>query len=125
MNRIIALVCIFIFWFFLGVFLTFVSQDEVLNQNVAQGQDYNINSSLTDVSSGFNSTSLPNNSTIFMIDTQSTGGTKSALSIMFGFSVPTLYGMPTIIIYAIKALNWILVIITVMLLYKIFNPFAA
>lgn len=103
-----------IFWFALGFILTAIVSDTSLD-GISAG---NGNFTNIDVSS-FNSSDS-------QVGGSSTGGADllDSLKIMFGFSIPTNSGFPQFLVTLISFINWLLVIIFGVAIYRVLNPFA-
>jgi hypothetical protein len=114
MRNIPILAGIILFWIILGTFTFYFSQDNSLNSNQAVGAS---NYSTVALATSFNSTSDWNT------QTSSLSSIGNTLKFMFLFQMPTT-GMPNGIAVFISVLDWLLVLILFIVVYRLASPFS-
>ncbi len=109
MRYITILISIILFWFLLSVILTSMFQDPFIT-NPTQNTNFSI-----DVDSVNMTTDDP-------VETTTLRSFVNALGVMFAFRSPVLSGVPSIISTLLSFLNWFLVILLGISIYRIANP---
>lgn len=106
MKALVILIGIMLFWFSLGIFIFYYSQDNSLSisQNYSE-LDYN----------SFNQS---------YDNTNSLSSLGNTFKFMFGFRMPS-ENMPNGIAVIFSALNWFLFIILVIVIYRLASPFSS
>lgn len=117
-KRIILLSVIILFWFLLSFTLGLMADDTLLTPSYVQG---NASYSVTVDSSSFNATDTEALDSVTNIGT----GFGAAVKFLFGAKIAGFSDLPNGIIIFLRFLNYILLMVTIMLIYKILNPFAA
>ena len=116
-KRIILLAVIIGFWFLLSFTLGLMALDPLISSNTVNSSDYSINID----TSTFNASDTESLDSTTNIAT----GFGGAVKFLFGAKVTGLSDMPTPVKTFIRFLNYLIVIVTVALVYKIVNPLAA
>jgi hypothetical protein len=114
MRNLPLLVGIILFWLLYGTFIVYVSQDPSLQEVSSVGTTNFSSSGLT---------SFINDTGDWNTNTNSLSGIGSTLSFMFGFGIGT-GGMPDGIAVFLSAINWILLVVTVVLIWRLASPFS-
>lgn len=112
MRYITILMTIIIYWFLLGIMLTNVYNDDFFTNIGEINSSYETISSSTDI----------NMSVDEPTDTTTLRSFGNALKTMFGFRVPKFSGIPNSIATVLSFINWFLLIILGVSLYRILNP---
>lgn len=112
MRYITIVIVIIVYWFLLGMGLNFLLKDTLL-VSAEMGSNY----SMINISN-------VNMTTDELTDEVSLKSFPSALKIMFGFRTPEINGLPSILTFIISFINWFLVIMMGISIYRIINPLA-
>lgn len=111
MKKIIFLLAIFVFWFLLGLGLSYLSSDPLLSSTSTLDPDYDI----TFNESAFNVSTIGTNPTA--------GGVLDMLIGVFTNRIPTSI-LPSEAGIFLAFINWLLLITAIILIYRIVNPLA-
>ncbi len=113
MKNIIILTSILVYWFLLGTSLFYFSQDPVIAQELSTGnQSFDV----------FLNTSNMNITTVKSDSYSSPAGLLDVLALMFGFRTPDFALFPKPISLFIGFINFILVIIGAITVYRLALP---
>lgn len=114
MKWIVIIIVIVVYWFLVVMGLNFLLQDEFILSAGAEG-----NTSF----SVFNTTDI-NMTTDELTEQTSLRSFPSALKVMFGFRTPIPAAIPATLASILSFINWFLVILLGISVYRIINPLA-
>lgn len=113
MRYITILITIIFYWFLLGLTLSFMYQDSFIN---SPSLDSNYTSVGATSNINFTTDEYTNQTTPITF--------INVLKTMFLFRVPKSVGMPYLMTFIISFINWILIILLGISIYRIINPLA-
>lgn len=106
---------IIVYWFLIGIGTSLIVQDNLLfSENLEGGSNY---SALETSAINYSSFDSPESNTL--------SKWKTALSFLFGFKLPETLGAPAFLRGVIAFINWFVLLLTVICLYKIGNPLSS
>lgn len=114
MRYIILLMIIIVYWFLVSTGIGFLLEDELIfSQDISGQANFTLNTS------GINMTSAD------VPTEQSISKWKTGLRFLFGFKMPISLQIPIFLRSLIAFINWFILILTIICLYKIGNPISS
>lgn len=106
---------IIVFWFFLFISTNLAFEDGLLISGVSQELNF----------SQLNGSDFINTSGEVVSDSIGQSNIKNSLKFMFGLKIPSIVGFPETVRLFIGFINWFLLILVFISIYKIANPLSS